>query len=190
MGFIYFFLPILSTVIIIVLLKYIYLIVKRFQLIRKISKQIKKHNGIMKYCRNPLASIFKHDVKADISLILCEKTIDVTIITTPFCRVRYHFDINNKLLELIIERKSVYMTNIRAANPSAAMDRVYTVRKYEIDFDALKKENPKYIILHPSPKSISKAEGAKLVALYNNDELISGIRVCGLKWFVENIFDD
>ena len=190
MGFVYFFLPILSTVIIIVLLKYIYLIVKRFQLIRKISKQIKKHNGIMKYCRNPLASIFKRDGKADISLILCEKTIDVTIITTPFRRVRYHFDINNKLLELIIERKSVYMTNIRVANPSAAMDRVYTVRKYEIDFDVLKNENPKYIILHPSPKSISKAEGATLKALYNNDELISGVKVCGLKWFVENVLNE
>ena len=190
MGFVYFFLPILLIVIIVVLFKYIYLIVKRFQLIRKISKQIKKHNGIMKYCRNPLASIFKRDGKADISLILCEKTIDVTIITTPFRRVRYHFDINNKLLELIIERKSVYMTNIRAANPSATMDRVYTVRKYEIHFDVLKNENPKYIILHPSPKSISKAEGAKLVALYNNDELISGVKVCGLKWFVENVLNE
>lgn len=190
MEFVYFFLPILSIVIIVLLFKYVYLIVKRFQLIRKISKQIKKHNGSIKYCRNPLASIFKHDNKADISLILCEKTIDVTIITTPFRRVRYHFDINNKLLELIIERKSVYMTNIRVANPSATIDRVYTVRKYEIDFDALKNENPKYIILHPSPKSISKAEGAKLVALYNNDELISGVRVCGLKWFVENVLNE
>ena len=190
MGFVYFFLPMLLIIIIIVFLKYAYLIVKRFQLIRKISEQLKKHNGIMKYCRNPLASIFKHDGKADILLTLCEKKIDVIIITMPFRRVRYHFDINNILLELLIERKSVYMTNIRAANPSATMDRVYTIRKYNIGFDILNNENQKYVILHPAPKSISKVEGAKLVALYNNDELISGVRVCGLKWFVENIFDE
>ena len=189
MGFVYFFLPILLIVIIVVLFKYIYLIVKRFQLIRKISKQIKKHNGIMKYCRNPLESIFKRDGKADISLILCEKTIDVTIITTPFHRVRYHFDINNKLLELIIERKSVYMLNPRVPNPSGVMDRVYTVRKYEIDFDSLNNEIQRDVILHPSPKSVSKAEGATRTALDDNDELISGVKVCGLKGFIKNVFD-
>lgn len=185
MGFVYLFLGIL----IVVFIKYAYLIVKRFYLLRKIAKQIKKHNGIMKYCRNSLASIFKHDAKVDISLTLCEKKIDVTIITIPFRRVRCHFDINNKLLELIIERKSVYMTNLRAPNPSANMDRVYTIRKYEIDFNALNNENQRYVILHPSPKLVSKAEGATRTALYDNDELISGVKVCGLKGFIENVFD-
>ena len=185
MSFVYLFLGIL----IVVSLKYFYLIIKRVHLIRKVSKQIKKHNGLMKHCRNPLASIFKHDAKVDISLTLCEKKIDVTIITIPFRRVRYHFDINNKLLELIVERKSVYMLNPRVPNPSGVMDRVYTVRKYEIDFDALNNENQRYVILHPSPKSVSKAEGATRTALYDNDELISGVKVCGLKWFVENVFD-
>ena len=144
----------------------------------------------MKYCRNPLASIFKRDGKADISLTLYEKTKDITIITTPFRRVRYHFDINNKLLELIIERKSVYMTNPRVANPSAVMNRIHTIRKYEIGFDTLNNENQRYVILHPSPKSISKAEGATLTALYNNDDLTDGIKVCGLKWFIENVFEE
>lgn len=181
---------ILLLIAIIIFLKYVYLIVKRLYLNKKISKQIKKYNGIMKYCRNPLASIFKHDAKVDISLTFCEKKIDVAIITIPLRRVRYHFDINNKLLELIIERKSVYMLNPRVPNPSGVMDRVYTIRKYEIDFDALNNENQKYVILHPSPKSISKADGAICVALYNNDELISGIKVCGLKWFLENVFNE
>ena len=82
------------------------------------------------------------------------------------------------------------MTNIRVANPAATMDRVYTIRKYNIGFDNLKNENQKYVILHPSPKSISKADGATCAALYNNDELISGVKVCGLKWFVENVLNN
>ena len=45
------------------------------------------------------------------------------------------------------------------------------------------------MILNPAPKSVSKADGATLTALYNNDDLIPGIKVCGLKWFVE-FFDE
>ena len=184
------FLWILLFIAIIAFLKYACLIIKRFILIRKISKRIKNSHGNIKYCRHPLTSVFKCDGKTDLSISSQEKTIDISIITTPLRRVRYHFDINNKLLELIIERKSVYMLNPRVPNPSGVMDRVYTIRKYEIDFDALNNENQKYVILHPSPKSISKADGAICVALYNNDELISGIKVCGLKWFLENVFNE
>jgi len=184
------FLWILFLIVIIVFLKYLYLIIKRFHLLRKIGKQIKKHNGSMQYCRNPMISIFKHDGKSDISLRLRKKTIDISVITTPLHRVRYHFDINNKLLELIIERRSVYMVNPRVPRPSGVMDRVYTIRKYKIGFEAPNNENRKYVILNPAPISISKADGATLTALYNNDDLIPGVKVCGLKWFVENVFDE
>ena len=50
MSFVYLFLGIL----IIVFLKYAYLIIKRLHLIRKILKQIKKHNGILKKLISPL----------------------------------------------------------------------------------------------------------------------------------------
>ena len=143
----------------------------------------------MRYCRNPIVSIFKHDGKADISLQLQKKAIDVSVITTPLRRVRYHFDINNKLLELIVERRSVYIVNPRVPRPSGVMDRVYTIRKYKIGFEVPSNKNQKYVILNPAPTSISKADRAALTALYNNDELITGVKVCGLKWFVENIFD-
>lgn len=182
------FLWILLVIIVIVFFKYLYLIIKRFQLLKKIDKQIKKHNGIMQYCRNPMISVFRHDGKADISLQLQGKTIDISVITTPLRRVRYHFDIDNKLLELIIERRAVYMLNPRVPRrPSAVMDRVYTIRKYKIGFEAANNDHQKYVILNPAPKSISKASGATLTVLYDNDELIPGVRVCGLKWIVENL---
>ncbi len=184
------FLWILFLIVIIVFLKYLHLIIKRFHLLRKIRKRIKKYNGSIQYFRNPMTSIFKHDGKADISLQLQKKIIDVSVITTPFRRVRYHFDINNKLLELVIERRSVYIVNPRVPRPSAVMDRVYIIRKYKIGFDSSDNQNPKYVILHPAPISVSKADGATLTALYNNDNLIPGVKVCGLKWFIENAFDE
>lgn len=181
------FLWILLLITIIVFLKYAYLMIKRLLLIRKISERMKKHNGNIRYCRNPLTSVFKHDGKVDLSISFQEKTIDVSVITTPLSRVRYHFDINNKLLELIIERRSVYMVNPRVPKPSGVMDRVYTIWKYNIEFEASDNEKQKYVILNPAPVSISKADGATLTALYNNDALITGVQVCGLKWFIENI---
>ena len=143
----------------------------------------------MQYCRNPMISIFKHDGEADISLQLGKKTIDISVITTPLRRVRYHFDINNKLLDLIIERRAVYVQGTKAPRPTSisAIDRVYTIRKYKIGFEASNNDHQKYVILNPAPISISKADGATFTALYNNDDLIPGVKVCGLKWFLENI---
>lgn len=178
-------------IVIIIVVKYIYLIVKRCHLIRKIRKQVKKQNGSLRYYRNPFVSLFKHDCKADISLQLENRIIDVSVVTTPLRRVRYHFDVNNYLLELIIERRAIYVQSPSHARPSpaASMDRVYTIRKYKIGFEALNDDLQKYMILNPAPKSVTKADGATLTALYNNDDLIPGVKVCGLKWFVENVFD-
>ena len=185
------FLWILLLTAIVIFFQYLHLILKRFYLLRKIRKQIKKHNGSMQYCRNPMTSIFKHDGKSDISLQVSNKTIDISVITTPFRRVRYHFNIDNKSLELIIERRAVYVGSPKAPRPTyiSATDSVYTVRKYKIEFEASNNNHQKYIILNPAPKSVSKADGATLTALYNNDDLIPGIKVCGLKWFVE-FFDE
>ena len=181
------FLWILLIAVIIVVLRFAYLLIKRLILIRKISKKVKKHNGDILYHRNPLISIFKHDGKTDFSISLSNKTIDVAIFTTPLRRVRYHFDINNQLLELVIERRAMYVVNHRVPNGFSSMDRVYTIWKYNIDFKALDSENPKYIILNPAPRSISRAEGTVLESLGNNDILVNGIKICGLKWFTENV---
>ena len=171
----------------VVILKDIYLIIKRICLLRKIGKHIKKHNGSMQYRRDPIASVFRHDGKADVTLQLQNKTIDISVITTPFRRVRYHFDINNKLLEIVMERRYVYMVNPRVPKPTATMDGKYTIRKYKMNFESLNNGDQKYVILNPAPISVSKADGATLATLYDNDDLASGVKVCGSKWFIENI---
>ena len=180
---------ILIIIVVLVIIKYLYLMIKRLCLIREIGRQVKKLSGSMQYCRNPILSVFRHDGKSDLSLHLPNKTIDVSIITTPLRRVRYHFDMNDNVLELIIERRSVYMVNPRVPRPSGVMDRVYTIRKYKLEIAAADNKNQKYVILHPAPKSISKASGSTLSPIYNDDDLIPGIKVCGRKWFFENIVE-
>lgn len=157
---------------------------------KKNTQTDQKNNGSMQYCRNPMISIFKHDGKTDVSLQVPNKTIDISVITTPLSRVRYHFNIDNRSLELFIERRAVYVGGSRAPRPTyiSSIDSVYTVRKYKIGFEASNNNHQKYVILNPAPKSVSKADGATLTALYNNDDLIPGVKVCGLKWFVENVF--
>ena len=171
----------------VVVLRYVYLTVKRVVLILKINQKVKQNNGKVWYCRNPFISIFLHDGKTDLTIYYRQKAIDVSIVTTPLRFVRYHFDISSKLLELIIERRAMYVTNHKVPNGFSSMDRVYTIWKYKFDFEAIKSKKPKFVILNPAPRSISKAEGANLSVLENNDTLIDGVKVCGLKWFVENI---
>ncbi len=81
------------------------------------------------------------------------------------------------------------MVNPRVPKPAAVMDRVYAIRKYKMDFEVPSNEKQRYIILNPAPRSVSKADGATLTTLYNNDDLIPMVKVCGLKWFIENAFD-
>ena len=177
----------LLIIAIIAVLRLAYLLMKRLFLIHKINKRVKKQNGNMRYCRNPLTSIFKHDGKTDLSISFQDRTIEVAILTTPLRRVRYHFNLNNKLLELVVERKAVYVVNHHVPNGFSSMDRVYTIWKYKIAFEAPTGGEQKYVILNPAPRSVSKAEDSKLEALGNNDTLINGVKVCGLKWFIENV---
>jgi hypothetical protein len=178
---------ILLIVTVIITLRFIYLIIKRLILIHKISKQAKKYNGDILYSRSPLISIFKHDGKTDLSISLSDRTIELVILTTPMRYVRYHFDVNNKSLELIVERRAMYVVNHKVPNGFSSMDRVYTIWKYNIDFEPSEGGKEKYIILNPAPRSVSKAEGAVLEVLGNNDTLVKGVKVCGLRWFIENI---
>ena len=178
----------LILIAVIVALKYLYLLLKRFQLLGKIGRQIKTHNGTMQYCRNPLTSIFRHDGKTDISLCVGDKKIDVSVMTTPFHRTRYHFDMNDKRLDLFLERRAVVVLRPMQRSPQpASYDHIFTIRKYKIDIESSIGDNQKYVILHPAPISITKADGPKFTEMYNNDDLVPGVKVCGLKWFVENI---
>jgi len=178
---------ILLIVAAIVVLRFVYLLMKRLILIRKISKKVKKNRGDLRYRRNPLISIFKHDGKTDLSISLSDRTIEVAILTTPLRRVRYHFDVNNRLLELVVERKAMYVVNHKVPNSFSSLDRVYTIWKYKIDFETSDNGQQKYVILNPAPRSISRAEGATLESLGNDDTLVNGVKVCGLRWFLENV---
>ena len=55
----------------VVVLRYVYLMMKRWTLIQKINKIAKKNNGSVQYCRNPFVSVFKHDGKT-FSLVIKE----------------------------------------------------------------------------------------------------------------------
>ncbi len=102
----------------------------------------------------------------------------------------FFLNLNHKLLELIVERRAVVVSAPRSPRPGAsAYDRVFTLRKYKFDLTASVDENQKYVILNPAPISVSKVDGAALTVLYDNDALIPGVKVCGLKWFIENVFD-
>ena len=171
----------------IIVLKFLYLIIKRLILMCKISKKIKRQNGNILYSRNPLISVFKHDGKTDLCIYLPDREIELVILTTPLRRVRYHFDVNNKSLELIVERRAMYVVNHKVPNGFSSMDRVYTIWKSNIDFDASNNGKEKYIILNPAPRSVSRAEGTVLETLGNNDTLVKGVKICGLRWFVENV---
>lgn len=184
------FLWILVLVVVIVLLKYLYLILKRLHFLRKLTKKAKAHHGSVGYYRHPMFSVFRHDGKADLFLEMPEKTIDIAVITTPLRRVRYHFDMNGKLLELIVERRASYVVNPRRPSPGAVVDRVYTIKKYKMAFDAAGQKNQKYVVLNPAPISVSKAEDATVALLYNNDPLLPDVRVCGSKWLLGNVFEE
>lgn len=63
----------LLIIAVIVFLKYAYLITKRLLLIGKIKKKIKKQNGGLRYFRNPLSSVFRHDGGIDLTVSCHEK---------------------------------------------------------------------------------------------------------------------
>ena len=120
---------ILFLIILIILLKYVYLIAKRLLLIKKIKKQAKKYGGKLCNYRHPLTSIFKHDGKTDFMIAGKEKCINVSVITTPFRRVRYHFD-NNTHLEIIFCYNRY--TKVKRKEPKTNTKENHQITKEEI----------------------------------------------------------
>ena len=172
----------------IVLLRYLYLVVKRLTFVRKIKKKIKKCSGVLRYCRNPLASLFRHDGKIDFQVSVHGKNIALSVITIPFRRVRCHFE-NNMYLELIVERRGVYVVRPMQPSPSGvSVDRSHTLRKYKIAFDASPSgDTSRYVVVHPAPLLITKTDGADFAELSNDDILFHRIKICGLRYFIESV---
>ena len=170
------------------MLKYIFLISKRLILLSKIKKHAKENYCKLQYMRHPLYSVFRHDAQPDLCIHLKDKTVFVTVITTPFRRIRYHF-IQNETLELVHERRGTFMTNPRRPNPTATVDRRYVIRRYPMVFsnEASDPHALHYVILHPAPYSATKAEGSQIQLLHDNDVLFGNVRVCGLRYFLKNL---
>ena len=183
-----FFAWILLIIVAVILLRYFYLIIKRLFLVLKIKKRIKECHGNLQYARHPLISIFKHDGKTDFVISTQKEIINVSVITTPYRRIRYHFN-NNKLLELILERRAVHILSRRIIHPAVVINHSYTIRKYKIEFDESEKQNhtQRYVIVNPAPILITKSSGATFRILFDNDFLFNGIRICGSRYFLNSV---
>ena len=176
-----FFLWILGIVSCLIAIKYAFLLAKRIQLISK----IKKHVDEIIFHRNRFRSVFFPDGKIDLTVKKEGKTYSIFILTTPFRRVRYHF-INNEKLEIFMERRAVFVLNHRAPGNNASMDRVSRIKTYRISFSENTNED-QYVIPHPAPRSLSRVDGAHLNTLGNGDVFYGKIRICGLRFFLDQV---
>ena len=184
---------ILSAIAAIILLRYVWLLIRRFAFIGKL-----KSVGIdsIKLKRPTLVSVLFPNGKEDIELSKGGRTYSLTVITTPFRRVRYHFsdsEGDGKKLEVIAERKAMYIVNKNVPGGFASLDRATTVAKYSLNFDIDQNKDPgsdtaeRYVILYPAPRTASLATTSHLILLGNGDELFDGIKICGLEYFIENV---
>lgn len=176
---------IIAILLTLILLKFISLICKRLILLCKLKR---KHPEALMYKRNLLYSVFVPDGKVDFVIRFSEKDYCVSVITTPFRRVRYHFD--NETLQIVYEKRAVNLTNHSRPRPHAAttVDDVFVLKKYKMDFGSdVSEASNRYVILHPAPKAVSAVSGTQVVSLSNNDPLCDTVKVCGLKYFVNNV---
>lgn len=185
MLFVYLLIIVLAAV----LLKIFRMLLKRIKCLVK----IKKHwRGEIIFLRNPFVSVFVRDGKYDLVLKHEENEYYVAIFTTPFRKVRYHFE-NGNVLKIIVERRGVYVNNYkRAYGNTTTMDHCFTIRKYGLKLDDGKEADLSkngYMILYPAPIQITKVSGNSIVVAGNNDILCGNIRITGLKYFISHFSD-
>ena len=169
-----------------VLLHYPYLILKRQSLVR----QMKKNADEVTLCRNRFRSIFKKDGKPDLIVQKGGKRFSVFILSTPFRKIRYHFD-NNERLDLFWERKGTMYLKPAHPRPSSAVsfNHSYRIRKYAFSFRPEPGTIP-FVIPHPAPMLLTRVSGPNYDVLFNGDELFDGIRICGLQYFLSNVLSE
>ena len=163
-----------------VTLKYLYLTIKRAVLLCKIKST---HPDALLFVRNPFLSVFVPSGKTDLIVKTNGKTYAVSILTTPFRRVRYHF--NNEKLEIILERRAVYITNQKRPLPTASLNTSFPIKKYSLSPQQSAADiTAHYMILHPAPKSVSAVVGTQIVSIENDDVIFAHTQVCGLRFFL------
>lgn len=160
-------------------LEYTFLLFKRIRLLKK----IKKKADHVYYCRNVFHSVFFPDGKPDLIVEKSNKQFTISVLTTPFQKVRYHFD-NNKKIEILWEKGWVLILNPRVPRGNFYLDSPFKIKKYKITFEALP-ETSQFVIPHPAPVALSRVKGAKIDILGNGDFLFEDIKICGLKYFLD-----
>ena len=163
-----------------IILKYAFLLFKRWRLIRKIKKQ----SDDIRFCRNRFRSVFLPDGKPDLEIRKGEKTYLISVITTPFQRMRYHY-CNPKKMEVYLVNKGYFLINFRRG-PMVSLERAFKIKSYKIKFD-FQSEFPHYVIPNPAPPIVTKVQGSEIQVLGNNDFLYGETRICGLKYFLEEV---
>lgn len=179
---------ILLILLALILFKFISLICKRLVLVCKLKR---KHSEALIFKRNLLYSVFVPDGKADFVIRFGEKDYYVSVITTPFRRVRYHFD--RESLQIVYERRAVNLTNHSSPRPKAAttIDNVFILKKYKLSLlSDIPEQALGYVILHPAPKAVSAVSGNQVVSVDNNDLLCDGVKACGLKYFLNHVLGE
>lgn len=167
----------------VICLVYLRLIAKRLILIMKIKAT---HPDSVEYVRSPFYSVFVPDGRTDIRLGYNGVRYDVSVLTTPFRKCRYHF-VDNGIMEVIKGRKGMYIVNRQAPTaPTAQLDRVRIVKRCKLHLDDESGVN-KIMLLHPAPMEISKVSGNGTESLGNNDSIYNGYKVCGLSFFEEYV---
>ena len=122
-----------------VLLTTAFLIFKRIRLIHKLKKQSDK----VQFLRNRFRSIFIFDGKPDLIVKKGDRSYSVSIITTPFQRVRYHF-YNPERMDIYLVNKGYFLSHFKLGR-MASMERTFKIKKYKIKFD-FQSDLPHYII--------------------------------------------
>lgn len=179
---------ILLIILSLIVIKFITLLFKRTVLLHKLKRT---HPEALIYKRNIFRSVFVPDGKVDLVIKSGENEYAVSVVTTPFRRVRYHFD--HQTLQIVYAKRAVNLTNFSSPRPQAAttIDDVFVLKKYKMKFDSdLSPALHRYLILHPAPRSVSAVSGTQVVSLGNNDPLCDDVKVCGLKYFVNNVLEE
>ena len=163
-----------------VFLKIAFLIFKRIRLIHKLKKQSDK----VQFLRNRFRSVFLFDGKPDLIVKKGDQSYSLSIITTPFQRVLYHF-YNPERMDIYLVNKGYFLIHFKLGT-MASMERAFKIKKYKIKFD-FQSDLPHYVIPNPAPPLLTRVQGTKISVLGNGDQLFGETKICGLKFFLENV---
>ncbi len=175
------FIWILSIIAALCLLVYFKLFIKRFLLLKK----LKNTNPALtiQHLQNPLKSVFCPTGK--IEILIKEKKLAISVLTTPFQRVRYHF-IDENRLEIVRGRQSIFIANPQSRSKIVSFQTVSTIKKYALllkapdDYADMKK----ILLIHPVPRELSCIHGNRAVPLGNGDTFRE-FEICALSYFCE-----